>query len=132
MGGLGSLLGTYFSYREFLREDVTATIRKTAAAIENLTYEYENIPEYIPREDVVQSLQTMIETQSNYYLPTIIVYGPHGSGKSTAVQIGVNKQHKTNEKRRPVLMARVISTDITSGEGNLERLAYKIIDSVIQ
>ena len=33
---LGGLLGAYFSYREFIREDVTATIRKSAA-IENST-----------------------------------------------------------------------------------------------
>ena len=48
---LGGLLGAYFSYH--IREDVTATIRKSAA-IENLTYE--SIPKYIPREDVVRRL----------------------------------------------------------------------------
>ena len=53
---LGGLLGAYFSYR--IREDVTATIRKSAA-IENSTYE--SIPKYIPREeDVVRRLQRMI------------------------------------------------------------------------
>ena len=45
---LGALLGAYFSYREFIREDVTATIRKTGEAIENSTNE--SIPEYIPRD----------------------------------------------------------------------------------
>ena len=45
---LGGLLGAYFSYHEFIREDVTATIRKTAEAIENSTDE--SIPEYIPRD----------------------------------------------------------------------------------
>ena len=123
--GLG---GTCFSYCEFIREDVTTTIRRTAVAIANLPHK--SIPDYyIPREDVVQNLQTMIDTQSSHYLPTIIVYGPCGSGKSTAVQIAVNKP---NRKRRPVLMARVTSTDITSGEGDFERLAYKIIYSAIQ
>ena len=120
--------GIYFSYCEFIREDVTATIRRTAAAIANLPHK--SVPDhYIPREDVVENLQTMIDTQSNDYLPTIIVYGPRGSGKSTAVQIAVSKP---NKKRRPVLMARVISADITSGEGDFERLACKIIHSAIQ
>ena len=44
-----------------------------------------------------------------------------------AVQI-----NKPNKKRRPALMARVISTDITSWEGDFERLACKIVQSAFQ
>ena len=91
--------GIYFSYCEFLREDVTATIRRTAGAIANLPHE--SIPDYyLPRKDVVQSIQTMIDSWSDHYLPTTVVYGPRGSGKSTAVRIAVNQ---TKEKRRPVV-----------------------------
>ena len=52
--GLGG--GIYFSYRKFLREDVTPTIRRTARAITNLPNE--SIPDYyLPRKDVVQQIR---------------------------------------------------------------------------
>ena len=48
--------GILFRYLKFIHEDVTATIRRTAAAISNLTHE--SIPNYyISRENVVQNLQ---------------------------------------------------------------------------
>ena len=80
----GRFGGIYFSYCEFIQEDVTATIRRTAVAIANLPHE--SIPDYyLPRKDVVQNLQIVIDTWSNHYLPTIVVHDPCGSGKSTAV-----------------------------------------------
>ena len=120
--------GIYFSYREFLCEDVTPTIRRTARAITNLPNE--SIPDYyLPRKDVVQHIRKKIDGWSDHYLPTIVVYGPCGSGKSTAVQIAINQR---KEKRRPVSLVRLTTADIVEGKGNFaEMLALKIIDSAI-
>ena len=62
--GLGeSILATASSYKK----DVTATIRRTAVAIANLPHE--SIPDYyLPRKDVVQNLQIVIDTWSNHLL----------------------------------------------------------------
>ena len=119
----GRFGGIYFSCCEFIREDVTAMITRTAVAILNLPHK--TIPDYyLPRKDVMQNLQIMIDTWSNHYLPTIVVHGPRGSGKSTAVRIAVNQP---NEKRRPVLLARVNTTDVTRGKGDLKGLHSKLL-----
>ena len=123
--GLG---GIYFTYLEFLREDVTATIRTTAKAITNSHVSLSPDYYYLPRIDVVERIQTMINSWSGHYLPTIVVYGPRGAGKSTAVQIAVNQP----KEKRPVLLVRITTADIRKGEEDLEMLAFKIIDSAIQ
>ena len=40
--------------------------------------------------------------------------------------------NQPKEKRRPVLLVRVNTTDVARGKGDFERLALKIVDSAIQ
>ena len=122
MVGLG---GVYLTYLEFSREVVTVTIRLTAKAITNSHESISPKCNYLPRKDIVEKIKKAIGPKSSDdYMPTIIVYGPRGSGKSTAVQIAVNQE------KRPVLLVRITAADMK--DGSFRDLAFKIIDSAIQ
>ena len=76
----------------------------------------------------MEHIQAMINSWSGHYLPTIVVYGPRGSGKSTAVRIAVNQ----SKEKRPVLLARVTAADIVEGKNFVQQVAFTIIDAAIQ
>ena len=76
----------------------------------------------------MEHIQAMINSLSGHYLPTIVVYGPRGSGKSTAVRIAVNQ----SKEKRPVLLARVTAANIVEGKNFVQQVAFTIIDAAIQ
>lgn len=121
---IGAFFGVaYKGYLVYRREDVNTAIQKVANGIERYAYSYGRPDEFIHRNDAKKELYKSTHPQSKPdCMQTFVVYGPRGSGKSTAVEIA-----KDTMMNRPILVA-----PIQRSIADEDNLACAIINAAVK